>query len=65
MSVQTAGHDADRCGLQRKIDARTCVPFSEGKTDIWQQSNVLTCAEHQILRRDKDIVFDILLVKFF
>ena len=65
MSVQTAGHDADRCGLRRKIDARMCVPFSEGKTDRWQQSNVLTCAAHQILRRYKDIVFDILSVKFF
>lgn len=51
--------------VPRKIDARMCVPFSEGKTDKWLQSNVLTCAAHQILRRDKDIVFESFLLKFF
>ena len=59
ITVLSAGCDADDCGTRGKLMLEECPIFGV-KDRRKLQSSILTCAVHQILTRDKDIVFDFL-----
>ena len=61
ITVQTAGCDADDCGTRGKLMHERVSHFRrKGPTE--DAIGILTCAVHQILTRDKDMVFHFLLL---